>query len=176
MYADSGAWRALMELLVSSLAEYLTAQIAAGCQAVQIFDSWAGALSPADYRQYVLPHLSALIAALPAGTPVISFLTGNPSLVPIQAEAGGQVIGLDWRCDLPGTWDAIGGGFAVQGNLDPILLFADQSVLLERAGRMMDSVAGRDGYIFNLGHGVLPGTPVDNVKRLVEFVHEHGAA
>ena len=175
MYSDAGAWHALMELLVSSVAGYLRAQIDAGCQAVQIFDSWAGALSPADYRRYVLPYLSALIAALPAETPVVNFLTGNPSLVPIQAEAGGSVIGLDWRCELTETWDAIGSNFAVQGNLDPILLFADQSVLLERAGQMMDSVAGREGYIFNLGHGVLPGTPVENVKRLVEFVHEHGA-
>ena len=175
MYSDAGAWHTLMELLVTSVAGYLRAQIDAGCQAVQIFDSWAGALSPADYRKYVLPYLSALIAALPAETPVISFLTGNPALIPVQAEAGGSVIGLDWRCDLVKTWDAIGSDFAVQGNLDPILLFADQSVLLERAGQMMDSISGREGYIFNLGHGVLPGTPVENVKRLVEFVHEHQA-
>lgn len=175
MYEDPGAWRALMELLVRSVGEYLRAQIDAGCQAVQIFDSWAGALSPGDYRQFVLPHLSALIASLPDETPVISFLTGNPALVPLQVEAGGKVIGLDWRCDLAETWDRIGEGFAVQGNLDPVLLFADPSTLLARAGDLLQSVAGRPGYIFNLGHGVLPETPVENVKRLVEFIHESRA-
>lgn len=175
MYSDAGAWNALMELLGAAVSEYLVAQIDAGCQAVQIFDSWAGALSPGDYREYVLPSLTSLIASLPDEVPVISFLTGNPALVPIQAEAGGQIIGFDWRCDLVDTWDRIGERFAVQGNLDPTLLLADPSTLLERAGRMLDSVAGRPGYVFNLGHGILPGTPVDNVKRLVEFVHEHGA-
>lgn len=174
MYSDPGAWRALMELLVATLGEYLRAQIDAGCQAVQIFDSWAGVLSPVDYRRYALPYLTALIASLPDETPVINFLTGNPALAPLQAEAGGGVIGLDWRCDLAAVWDQIGPGFAVQGNLDPILLFADERTLLDRVGALLESVAGRPGYIFNLGHGVLPGTPVENVKRLVEFVHEFG--
>jgi uroporphyrinogen decarboxylase len=174
MYSDEGAWHALLERLVRSVSGYLKAQIAAGCQAVQIFDSWAGCLSPADYRAYVLPHSRSLIASLPADVPVIHFLTGNPALLSAQAAAGGQVVGLDWRCDLAEAWRLAGYDRSVQGNLDPVSLFADLPTLRKRVLAVLEAAAHRPGHIFNLGHGVLPGTPVDNVKALVELVHEAG--
>ena len=174
MYADDGAWHALLERLVRSVSGYLRAQIAAGCQAVQIFDSWAGCLSPADYCEYVFPHTRALIESLPADVPVIHFLTGNPALLPHQAAAGGQVIGLDWRCDLAEAWRLVGHDRSVQGNLDPVALFADLATLRRRVAAVLAGAEGRTGHIFNLGHGVLPGTPVENVKAMVEMVHESG--
>jgi len=174
MTADSGAWATFMETLVDTLARYLTAQIDAGCQAVQIFDSWAGCLSPADYREFALPYTRQLTELLPRDVPVIHFLTGNPALVPIQAEAGGRVVGLDWRCDLADSWNAVGFDRSVQGNLDPVHLFSAPETLRKRTQAVLDAAGGRPGHIFNLGHGVLPETPADNVKRLVEFVHELG--
>ncbi|REJ94480.1 MAG: uroporphyrinogen decarboxylase [Planctomycetota bacterium] len=176
MYADAGAWNALMERLVESLAEYLRQQIAAGCQAVQVFDSWAGCLSPADYRDYALPHTQALLNQLPDDVPVIHFLTGNPTLLAAQAGLKARVIGLDWRCELAEAWRTVGYDRAVQGNLDPVTLFAEQSVIRERCRSILAAAEGRAGHIFNLGHGVLPGTPVEHVKALVEMVHEMGAA
>lgn len=174
MYRDLGAWRVLMDRLVESLILYVNAQVAAGCQAIQIFDSWAGCLSPHDYREYVLPHTKRLIAGVKAGTPVINFLTGNPALLPLAAQGGGDAIGLDWRVDLLEGWKTVGFDRAVQGNLDPVLLFADRETLLRKAGELMQQVDNRPGHIFNLGHGVLPETPVDNVLALIEFVHERG--
>ena len=172
MYTDRGAWDALMETLVRSLSIYLHAQIKAGCQAVQVFDSWAGCLSPADYREYVLPATQRLIASLPPEIPVIYFLTGNPALTSLQAEAGSRVIGVDWRCDLAQAWRTVGYDRAVQGNLDPVSLFADEKTLRTRVQAVLNAAGGRPGHIFNLGHGVLPGTPVENVKSLVNWVHE----
>ena len=174
MYTDPGAWHALMETLTSSLIRYLNAQIDAGCQAVQVFDSWAGALSPADYREYVLPHTKAVIDGVQDDVPVINFLTGNPSLIPSQIEAGGQIMGVDWRIDMADARRIIGPTRAIQGNLDPVSLLADLDTLRARAKSVMDG-AGPVGHIFNLGHGVFPEVPPDSVKALVEIVHELGA-
>lgn len=175
MYTDPGAWHALMETLTSSLIRYLKAQIDAGCQAVQVFDSWAGALSPADYREYVLPHTKTVIDGLPDDVPVINFLTGNPALLPSLVEAGGEIIGVDWRIEMAEARRIIGPNRAIQGNLDPVSLLADLDTLKARAKSVMDG-AGPVGHIFNLGHGVFPEVPPDSVKALVEIVHELGAA
>jgi uroporphyrinogen decarboxylase len=175
MYTNPAAWHALLERLVASTAAYLRAQIEAGCQAVQVFDSWAGCLGPGDYRTYVLPHTKALIAALPDDVPVINFLTGNPALLPLQCEAGGQVIGIDWRVDMADARRVIGPKRAVQGNLDPISLFADRETLRTRAKAVIDAAGPQPGHIFNLGHGVLPDMAPENVKALVQMVHEMGA-
>ncbi len=175
MFSDIGAWNALMERITSSLIRYLTAQIESGCQAVQIFDSWAGCLSPSDYREYVLPHTKAVIDGLPAETPVINFLTGNPALLPSMREAGGSIMGIDWRVSLDDAWKTVGHDVAVQGNLDPISLYADLDTLRTRTKAVLDAAGGRPGHIFNLGHGVTPDISPDNVKALVKMVHEMGA-
>ena len=172
MFCDPGAWGALMDKLVESLARYLNAQIEAGCQAVQIFDSWAGCLAPADYRRFVQPHTQKLIAQLPAGVPVINFLTGNPALLADQAAAGGQVIGIDWRVDLADAWNTIGQDRAIQGNLDPVSLYSDLETLERRVRDVLAAAGGRPGHIFNLGHGVHPDMDPENVKALVRMVHE----
>jgi uroporphyrinogen decarboxylase len=163
-----------MDRVVESVIVYLRGQAAAGCQIVQLFDSWAGCLSPADYRQYVLPYSQAVIRAVEEKVPVIHFLTGNPALLPLMREAGGQVIGLDWRVDLGDAWRTIGYDVAVQGNLDPVSLFADLDTLRERAKAVLDAAAGRPGHIFNLGHGVMPGMKPEHVEALVAMVHEMG--
>ena len=139
--------------------------------AVQLFDSWVGCLGPEDYRRYVLPHVRSIIDGLPAGVPVINFATGNPALAPLQAEAGGAVIGVDWRIRLDDAWRAIGYDRAIQGNLDPGALLADRTEIRRRAKEILAQAARRPGHIFNLGHGVLPQTPVDNAVALVEAVH-----
>lgn len=175
MFNDHGAWTAIMQRLSTSIIRYLRGQIEAGCQAVQIFDSWAGCLSPSDYRRYVLPHTKAVVDALPDGVPVIHFLTGNSALLPLQKEAGGSVIGLDWRVDLGDAWQLLGHDVAVQGNLDPVSLFASLKVIRRKTQAVMDTAGGRPGHIFNLGHGVLPGSDPEKVKALVEMVHEMGA-
>jgi uroporphyrinogen decarboxylase len=175
MYADRGAWNALMQRLSASLVRYLRAQIDAGCQAVQLFDSWAGCLSPHDYREYVLPHARSVIGALNGRVPVINFLTGNPALLPLCREAGGDVIGLDWRVELKAGWQAVGHDRAVQGNLDPAALLADPAALRERTAQVLAQAEKRPGHIFNLGHGILPETPVDHAIALVDAVHEMSA-
>lgn len=172
MYRAADAWHELMGRLARSVARYLNAQIAAGAQAVQLFDSWVGCLGPDDYRAYVLPHVQTLVAQLSPGVPLIHFGTGNPALLPLMAEAGGDVIGLDWRVDLAEGWDAVGHDRAVQGNLDPGVLLADRDAIKSRTGEVLAAAAGRPGHIFNLGHGVLQQTPVENAQALVEFVHE----
>jgi len=174
MYRYPEAWDDLMRCFTQSLAGYLTAQIEAGCQAVQVFDSWAGCLSPADYERYVLPHTRAVIDALPADVPVINFLTGNPALLPLLRRAGGSIMGIDWRVDLADAWRTVGYDVAVQGNLDPVSLYADLPTLRERVQAVMDAAAGRPGHIFNLGHGVMPDMDPANVKALVAMVHEMG--
>jgi len=175
MYQDPGAWRALMERLVRITTAYLNGQITAGAQAVQLFDSWIGCLSPADYRRFILPHMKSLIAGITPGTPVIHFGTDTAGLLELMAEAGGDVIGVDWRIDLDVAWRRIGFTRAVQGNLDPVALFASQDELRKQIRRVLDAAAGRPGHIFNLGHGILPQTPVENVIALVEMVHEISA-
>lgn len=174
MYNDEGAWNILMSRLVDSVIIYLEAQFAAGCQAVQVFDSWAGCLSPSDYRRYVLPHVRRLIQTVQATGPVINFLTGNPALLPLQKEAGGTVMGIDWRVQLDDAWNVFGPEFAVQGNMDPVSLYADIPVLRQRAIDVLNAAGGRPGHIFNLGHGVMPDMNPDHVKALVEIVHEEG--
>ncbi len=176
MYSDRGAWQALMDCLTHSLVKYILAQVEAGCQAVQLFDSWAGCLSPSDYREYVLPHTKAVIDGVKHAAPVINFATGNPALLPLLREAGGDVIGIDWRADLRDAWQTVGHDVAVQGNLDPIVLLADLDIVRRKSREVLAAAEGRPGHIFNLGHGVLPETPADNVKALVEMVHEFGKA
>ncbi|HEX6963603.1 MAG TPA: uroporphyrinogen decarboxylase [Lacipirellula sp.] len=171
MYREPAAWRELMERLARSIARYLNAQIAAGAQAVQLFDSWVGCLSPADYRQFVLPYVRTIATELNRSAPLIHFGTGNPALLPHMAEAGGDVIGVDWRISLADAWKAVGYDRAVQGNLDPAVLLASREVIQQQAESVLDAAANRPGHIFNLGHGVLQQTPVDNVRALVDFVH-----
>jgi uroporphyrinogen decarboxylase len=174
MYNHPDAWADLMHCFTASLGKYLNAQIEAGCQAVQLFDSWAGCLSPADYRRYVLPHTKAVIDQLPADVPVINFLTGNPALLPLMREAGGSIMGIDWRVDLADAWETVGHDVAIQGNLDPVSLYADLPVLRKRVADVMNAAAKRPGHIFNLGHGVMPDMDPAKVKALVEMVHEMG--
>ncbi|MGH9880937.1 MAG: uroporphyrinogen decarboxylase [Pyrinomonadaceae bacterium] len=175
MYNDSGAWNAMMSRISRALVRYLNAQIAAGAQAVQIFDSWVGCLRPDDYREYVLPHTQAVISGISPGTPVIHFGTGTGSLLELMREAGGDVIGVDWRVRLDDAWRRLGYDVGIMGNLDPVALFANQDQLCAQAGKILEQADGRPGHIFNLGHGILPGTPVDNVVALVELVHELSA-
>ena len=174
MYGDGGAWNGLMGRLARAVARYLNAQIDAGVQAVQLFDSWVGCLGPDDYRRYVLSHSRAVIEQLRPGVPVIHFGTGNPALLPLLREAGGDVIGVDWRVRLDDAWRAVGHDRAVQGNLDPAVLLSGPAEIRRRAQEVLDQAGGRPGHIFNLGHGVLPQTPVENVVALVEAVHELG--
>jgi uroporphyrinogen decarboxylase len=173
MYRDRGAWDALMSRLARSVARYLNAQIAAGAQCVQLFDSWVGCLGVSDYREFVLPHTRSLIDGITPGVPVIHFGTGNPALLPAMSDAGGDVIGIDWRIELSDAWRAVGYDKAVQGNLDPLVLFADRTEIGRRAHEILRQAAGRPGHIFNLGHGILPQTPVDNVIALIEAVKSH---
>ena len=172
MFEAPAAWARLMDVLVDATARYLNGQIAAGVQAVQLFDSWVGTLAPADYRAFVLPHMQALFAKLTPGTPTIHFGTGTAALLPLMREAGGDVIGLDWRVDLAASWDAVGHDVAVQGNLDPAVLLAAPPYIRKRAQAVLDAAAGRPGHIFNLGHGIHKETPVEHVKALVDIVHE----
>jgi uroporphyrinogen decarboxylase len=171
MYTDPGAWHALMSRIARALSKYLNAQIEAGAQAVQIFDSWVGALSPDDYREYVLPHTREVIQGVTPGVPVIHFGTNTATLLGLMKEAGGDVIGLDWRVRLDEAWAQLG-DVAVQGNFDSIALFTTPDVVRRRAKDILDRAANRPGHIFNLGHGILPETPVENVVALVEAVHE----
>jgi uroporphyrinogen decarboxylase len=172
MYRDEGAWHELMGRLARAVGRYLNAQIAAGAQAVQLFDSWAGCLGVDDYRRYVLPHTKAVIDAITPGVPVINFATGNPALLPLLSEAGGAVIGIDWRISLADAWKTVGYDRGVQGNLDPVVLLADRDEIRRRAHEILGQAAGRPGHIFNLGHGVLPQTPPENAIALIEAVHE----
>lgn len=174
MIGDPATWHALLEKLAQVIIGYLQAQVQAGAQAIQLFDSWAGALSPDDYEEYVLPHSRRVLGALAdAGVPLIHFGTDNASLLPLMARAGGDVIGLDWRTPLDRGWAQVGADRAVQGNLDPAALFAPRLELERRVRRVLEQAGGRPGHIFNLGHGILPETPVENVRAVVEMVHEY---
>jgi uroporphyrinogen decarboxylase len=175
MYSNPGAWRPLMERLSSLTAKYLNAQIAAGAQAVQIFDSWAGCLSPDDYERYVLPHTRATIAGLTSGVPVIHFSTGTGGFLKLLRAAGGDVIGVDWRVHLDEAWERLGHDVAIQGNLDPAALLSSPRDIRRRVEDILRRAGGRPGHIFNLGHGVFPETPVENVIAMVDAVHELSA-
>lgn len=174
MFRDSGAWRTLMERFARAVTRYLNAQIAAGAQCVQIFDSWAGCLSPEDYRHQVLPYVCQIVDGITPGVPVINFAAGNPALLPLLAEARSAVVGVDWRIGLDDAWQMIGHDRAVQGNLDPCVLLSDRKQIRRRAKQVLDQAAGRPGHIFNLGHGVLQQTSVENAIALVDAVHEFG--
>ena len=175
MYDTPAAWAKLMDVLVDATARYLNGQIAAGADAVQVFDSWVGALAPADYRTFVLPHMKTLFAKLTPGTPAIHFGTGTAALLPLLREAGGDVIGLDWRVELAAGWASVGHDVAVQGNLDPAVLLAAPAYIRTRAQAILQAAGGRPGHIFNLGHGIHKETPVEHVKALVDIVHELSA-
>ncbi len=173
MYGEPDAWNALMAKLSNVVAKYLVAQVEAGAQAVQLFDSWIGALSPTDYATYVQPHVARILREVETcGVPVIHFGTGTASLLELQRDAGGSVIGVDWRTPLDNAWDRLGPGVAVQGNMDPLLLFAPKDVLEAQVRRLLGSVRGSEGHIFNLGHGILPETPVENVQFVADLVHQ----
>jgi len=171
-YSAPEAWKRLMERLAKVVTDYLNCQIAAGADAVQLFDSWAGCLTPMDYENFVLPYSKAVIDGITPGTPVIHFSTGTAGLLKQVRAAGGDVIGLDWRVNLDEAWKTVGHDIAVQGNLDPVALFASPKEIKTRAGEILRRAEGRVGHIFNLGHGVLPETPVDHVIALVDAVHE----
>jgi uroporphyrinogen decarboxylase len=173
MYADPGAWDALLSRLVDATALYLNSQVAAGAQALQLFDSWVGNLGPDDYKRFVLPHMRRLFRAIDPSVPVIHFGTDTGSLLELQREAGGHVIGLDWRVDLASARERLGPGIAVQGNLDPVVLFAPLPEIGRQVRRILDENAGRPGHVFNLGHGILPHTPVDHVLAVVDMVRSH---
>jgi uroporphyrinogen decarboxylase len=175
LYRDPGAWDALMDILVEATALYLNAQAAAGAQVLQVFDSWVGNLGPDDYRRFVLPHMRRLFARLDPDVPVIHFGADTGSLLELQRDAGGQVIGLDWRVELDRAWERLGPGVAVQGNLDPVVLFAPIPEIERQVKRILAQAAGRPGHIFNLGHGILPQTPVDHVLALIAMVHDHSS-
>ena len=173
MYSTPKVWHALMDKLSVVLADYLVAQIRAGAQAVQIFDSWVGALSPQDYEHFVLPYSQFILqAAKKENVPMIHFGTNTTTLLPLMKQAGSDVIGLDWRIPLDDGWTLLGDDIAVQGNLDPALLFAPLPEIKKRVHDILRRADGRPGHIFNLGHGILQNTPVDNVKAVVDMVHE----
>jgi uroporphyrinogen decarboxylase len=172
MYADPGAWHALMEKISRGLVRFLNGQIAAGVDAVQLFDSWVGCLSPHDYREFVLPHTQRVLQGLNPGVPIIHFGTGTAAFLRELRQAGGDVIGVDFRVSLQEAWRTIGYDRGIQGNLDPVALYAPVPVIRQQVQRILDEAAGRPGHIFNLGHGILPTTPVDHVRALVDLVHE----
>lgn len=174
MWRAPEIWNALMEKISEVLLRYLQAQIKAGAQAVQLFDSWVGALSPDDYRQYVLPYSRYVLDGLKgAGVPVIHFANNASSMLELVVEAGGDVIGIDWRINLDQAWQRIGYDRAIQGNIDPYILFGTPKVIEEKVKTILEKAGNRPGHIFNLGHGINKETPVENVIALVEAVHKH---
>lgn len=173
MYGDPETWHVFMEIVTTGLLDYFVSQIEAGAQAVQMFDSWVGMLSPQDYKQFIQPYSRRMLQAAQAtGVPVLHFGTNTTTLLPLMKEAGGDVIGLDWRIPLDQGWKLLGDDIAVQGNLDPMALFAPLPALEEKVKDVLTRAAGRPGHIFNLGHGISQFTPPENVKAVVEMVHE----
>jgi uroporphyrinogen decarboxylase len=171
MFGDPASWHRLMEKLSEVVRRYLRAQIAAGADAVQLFDSWVGDLAPEDYVEYVQPHVRRVLADVEStGVPVIHFGTGTSTLLEVMRDAGGTVIGVDWCTPLDDAWRRIGSERAVQGNMDPCALVATRDVAVKHAQRVLDAAAGRVGHVFNLGHGILPETPVDHVRAVVDHV------
>ncbi len=172
MYENPRGWHRLLEKLSVCIKDYLTAQIEAGAQAIQLFDSWVGALAPSDYRELVAPHTRAILESLGGlDVPRIHFGTGTMGILE-ELKPGSDVVGLDWRVDLDRGWDILGSDVAVQGNLDPLALFAPRDVLMAKADVVLERARGRPGHIFNLGHGILPTTPVENVAALVAHIHQ----
>ncbi|HEX4485297.1 MAG TPA: uroporphyrinogen decarboxylase [Terriglobales bacterium] len=174
MYSSPAAWEDLMRKLVSVVAEYAVEQVRAGADVIQVFDSWVGCLSVEDFVRYVQPWTTELVKRIQvSGVPVIYFGTDTTALLPSMKQTGAEVIGVDWRIPIDEGWKSLSMQGAVQGNLDPVLLFADWKELKSRAEEILRRACGRPGHIFNLGHGILPETPVENVKNLAAFVQEH---
>lgn len=174
MYKDKTAWHKLMTKLADVAGDYLLAQAKAGAQTLQLFDSWVGELSPQDYRQYVQPYSKHVLdMAKDAGVPLIHFGTNTNGMLPDIRDAGGDVIGVDWRIEIDKAAQILGDDITIQGNLDPVALHAPWAEVEVRAKDILDRMQGHNGFIFNLGHGILPSTPVENVKKLVDFVHEY---
>ena len=175
-YNDPDAFHLLMDKIAQVVILYLNAQIEAGAQAVQLFDSWVGCLGPTDYESLVLPHTRKVIAGIKAdGVPIIHFANRGSTLLELIKQAGGDVVSVDWRVNLDDAWARIGYDYAIQGNLDPVALFAPVAEVRRRAGDILERAGRRPGHVFNLGHGILPETPVDHVRALVEAVHELSA-
>jgi uroporphyrinogen decarboxylase len=172
MFSDPGAWRTLMDKITEIVIRYLNAQVEAGAQALQLFDSWVGCLGPDDYREFALPYTKRVIESVDRSVPFINFSTNTGTYLETLLEAGGDVIGVDWKLRLDEAWERIGPERAIQGNLDPVTLFGPVDVLRKRAKEIIDMAGGRPGHIFNLGHGIVVGTPVDNVRALIDCVHE----
>ncbi len=173
MYREPEAWHRLMDKLARVVTGYLRRQVRAGAQAVQLFDSWVGCLSPGDYAEYVLPHVQLIFDGLKReGVPMIHFGTGTAALLRLMREAGGDVIGVDWRVHLDEAWAMVGYDVAVQGNLDPVALFAPLHEIERRVEDILRRADGRPGHIFNLGHGILPNTPIESVEATIEMVHK----
>ena len=172
MWSDPDSWNLLMSKVSEVTRRYLLAQVEAGAQAIQLFDSWIGSLSPYDYRTSVMPHVRGILQeVMKTGVPVIHFGTGTSTLLELQREAGGTVIGVDWRLPLDVAWKRVGYDVGVQGNLDPLLLCAPPEIAVARSHDILKLVAKRPGHIFNLGHGIIPKTPVDTVRRVIDAVH-----
>jgi len=171
MYEEPDAWRNLMSVLTRTTVDYLRAQAAAGAQALQLFDSWVGALDADDYREFVMPYSAGVFRSLEdLGIPLIHFGTGTAGFLELIREAGGSVIGVDWRVPLDEAWRRVGHDRAIQGNLDPLALMAPRPILKGKVEAVLDRAAGRPGHVFNLGHGFLPETPVDNVSAVIDWV------
>ena len=176
MWSDPSGWRELMERIVTVLVPYAASQVAGGASAIQVFDSWVGALSPSDYERFVLPHSRELVRRIQSGgVPVIHFGTGNAGFLDVFCRAGSDVLGLDWRVDLAAAWERVGHDTPVQGNLDPIALLAPLPELRRKVRAVMAAANGRPGHIFNLGHGIIPETPVEHVRAAVSMVREYCA-
>jgi uroporphyrinogen decarboxylase len=171
MYGHPEAWHRLCDKFAAVVADYLVAQIEAGVDAVQVFDSWVGTLSSADYREFALPHTQRIFQAVAGRVPTIHFGTGTATILEDLRDAGGDVIGVDWRMPLDAAWERIGHDHAVQGNLDPTLLLGPTARMFHQTDDILARVGGRPGHIFNLGHGILPSTPVEHVQMLAQYVH-----
>lgn len=175
MYGDPGAWKALMDKISDVVIVYLNAQIDAGVQAVQLFDSWAGCLGPGDYREYALPYTRKVLSSIKKSVPAINFSANTGTYLDLVRAGGGDVVGVDWRRRLDDAWGIIGHDTAIQGNLDPAVLFAPPAEIRKRVKEILDMAGNRPGHIFNLGHGIIVGTPVDSVRVLIDSVHELSA-
>jgi len=175
MYQNRPLWSTLMEKLSEVLIRCLNAQVQAGVQALKLFDSWVGCLSPSDYENYVLPYSKKVIEGMNKKVPLIHFATSSSALLEKMKEAGGDVIGVDWRIEIGEAWARVGYDIGIQGNLDPVVLLGPVDLIKQEVKRILDSIKGRPGHIFNLGHGILPNTPVENVATLVDMVHEYSS-
>ncbi|CAN5801692.1 uroporphyrinogen decarboxylase [soil metagenome] len=174
MYRETAAWNRLADFWARHMADFAVAQHEAGAGAVQVFDSWAGALGVDDYEEFVFPHVRTIFETMEqAGVPSINFFNGNPALLPLVARAGGDALSIDWRLPIDEAWEIIGDDRAVQGNLDPVALLAGEDFAIRRTRDILDRVGGRPGHIFNLGHGILPGTDWRVARAVIDFVHEY---